>query len=668
MRQILSFLLIIISISASAQHIRHTLRNARQKDASRVTALVRCTDRQALADNDCRVLAEFRNNIYITEIPLKRLHSLGQCTAVSRIEANALCTADMDTTRTLLGIDRAQQLLPHGSGASNVVVGVQDVGFDLTHPTFFSADGTYRIKRFWDMVDTLRIDTILPVGREYTSENEILTKAHATDGLIIAHGTHTAGIAAGSGWNGQSMTEYTVHQSLPDIVLVNNATSEDLELIPDSLQTLYTTALDLLGFKYIFDYADAVGKPCVINFSEGCHQDFYDNTLYDEVLQQLIGPGRIIVASAGNEGLKLSYLDKPAGTPEAHSLYYSNSPQALVTLRSDADINVRVTFDALGTNPFNYEIKSKNTLSDSTYVDTLQVNDATYVVNYTFYPNCYDTLHIAGEVYVKDLTHTAFGGRQQRVCLALFDEDSNTTCHQEMFYYIGQFWETEEMPSQAISTHNVHFPSSSPSVISVGGTVYRHGVTNCMGEWMQASDEPDDMDMYDASSVGPTLANLPKPDVVAPGVNIISSYSSYYLEANPTAYDVQWDVERFPWNGRTYAWTANSGTSMSAPLVTAIIAQWLSVCPTLTTEQILKTLAATAHKPLPNVRGYGEIDACEGLQYVINNFVDGDGIEETKNEELRMRNAELYDLSGRRVSAASHPGIYIANGRKVIIQ
>ena len=69
-----------------------------------------------------------------------------------------------------------------------------------------------------------------------------------------------------------------------------------------------TYATDALGFKYIFDYADSVGKPCVISFSEGSGQDFqgYD-VLFYEMLHQLVGPGHILLASAGNSGHIPSY-------------------------------------------------------------------------------------------------------------------------------------------------------------------------------------------------------------------------------------------------------------------------------------------------------------------------------------------------------------------------
>ena len=83
----------------------------------------------------------------------------------------------------------------------------------------------------------------------------------------------------------------------------------------------YTYATDALGFKYIFDYAEQTNQPCVISFSEGSQQDFYGyDVLYYEMLGELVGPGRILVASAGNEGRKLSYLRKERGREKAGTL------------------------------------------------------------------------------------------------------------------------------------------------------------------------------------------------------------------------------------------------------------------------------------------------------------------------------------------------------------
>ena len=118
-----------------------------------------------------------------------------------------------------------------------------------------------------------------------------------------------------------------------------------------------------------------------------------------------------------------------------------------------------------------------------------------------------------------------------------------------------------------------------------------------------------------------------KPDVMAPGINIISSYSSYYLENHPGASDIGWDVKHFDFNGRTYVWNTNSGTSMAAPAVAGAIALWLEAKPDLTTDDVLDVFSHTCRQndpsidpslPYPNnYCGYGEIDVYRGLLYLL---------------------------------------------------
>ena len=78
------------------------------------------------------------------------------------------------------------------------------------------------------------------------------------------------------------------------------------------------------------------------------------------------------------------------------------------------------------------------------------------------------------------------------------------------------------------------------------------------------------------------MSGLTKPEVIAPGVNIISSYSSFFLESVEDDWNLGYDIARFRFRGREYSWNAQSGTSMSSPLVGGIIALWLQACPRLT--------------------------------------------------------------------------------------
>ena len=173
------------------------------------------------------------------------------------------------------------------------------------------------------------------------------------------------------------------------------------------------------------------------------------------------------------------------------------------------------------------------------------------------------------------------------------------------------------------------------------------------------------------SSVGPTLDGRTKPDVVAPGNNIVSSYNSFYEEHNPQATDINSDVAHFAFAGRTYPWNSNTGTSMAAPVVAGAIALWLQAKPDLTPEEALDALALTCRHPesglaYPNNRyGHGEIDVHRGLLHLLN--LDGiHGISPSQPQRLQAAVTAPGRLTLRFASAPPSPvsvKIYSVSGR-----
>ena len=148
-----------------------------------------------LAANGCRVY-DRSEDIYIVTVPVGRLESLASAACVRRIEASRPCRASMDTTATLVGATPVYDglWLPQAYTGDGVVVGVMDIGFDVTHPTFYDSTATkYRISAFWDQLDPETDTSRFPVGREYRGTDAIIGKSHSTDGLQQTHGTHTAG-------------------------------------------------------------------------------------------------------------------------------------------------------------------------------------------------------------------------------------------------------------------------------------------------------------------------------------------------------------------------------------------------------------------------------------------------------------------------------------------
>jgi subtilisin family serine protease len=158
------------------------------------------------------------------------------------------------------------------------------------------------------------------------------------------------------------------------------------------------------------------------------------------------------------------------------------------------------------------------------------------------------------------------------------------------------------------------------------------------------------------------LAGLVKPDVLAPGTNVVAAFSSFFAEHNPGVM-TEYDVARSVFNGQEYTWSSQSGTSMACPIVAGIIAQWLQAIPTLTRAQIMEAFAFTCRRHNPDLSypsndyGYGEIDAEAGLKYLMELT---DGVEAIHNE---ARQSEAYNLAGQRVDS-HYKGIVIINGRK----
>ena len=183
--------------------------------------------------------------------------------------------------------------------------------------------------------------------------------------------------------------------------------------MPDSLWNLYNTASDLLGFKYIFDYADRHHQPCVISFSEGRKQELYgDDQLAFQILDSMLTPGHIMCSSAGNDGRKLSYLHKPVGKFTASTMLVLSSgstKEAAYYLRSSDKHKFQLHFYATPTNKKGmkeYTTEQIYSQPDSVLIDTVSVGVKDYMVLLASYPSCYNADQVATELYVKDVTHT----------------------------------------------------------------------------------------------------------------------------------------------------------------------------------------------------------------------------------------------------------------------
>lgn len=90
-----------------------------------------------LAPSRCRVGARF-GKFFVAEIPLERLGHLSLDRHVMRIETGHGAIAQLGAMAVMVNASRVHACVdfPREYTGKGVVVGVQDIGFDLTHPTF----------------------------------------------------------------------------------------------------------------------------------------------------------------------------------------------------------------------------------------------------------------------------------------------------------------------------------------------------------------------------------------------------------------------------------------------------------------------------------------------------------------------------------------------------
>ncbi|MBF1622380.1 S8 family serine peptidase [Prevotella sp.] len=647
-----------------------------QSDDRLLTAFVRIDGNAAevLRQYGCKELARV-GDISIAAIPLSKLGALSCGRQVKRIETGRRCSIQMDTTRLVVNAEKVYmgEGLPQSYTGCGVVVGVQDIGFDLTHPNFYSADmSQYRIKALWDQLSRDTIGSTLYVGRDYVGRDALLKLEHPIDGETQTHGTHTAGIAAGSGAEGNGdISPYRGMACDADLVLVDNA-ADNASLIDPKDYYKFTYATDALGFKYIFDYAERMHQPCVINFSEGSSQDFHGyDQLYYELLAKLIGPGRIIVSSAGNDGARNSYIHKNIGKERAGAFIMGNEKRFSCTAKSKQTFTFRVSVYDNVASPQIVDISTVNICNaqDSLLTDSLLIGGKKYIWRVLAYPNSYDARETAYDFQISSPSKL---GDSPQVSLQVMGRDADIELYRMSGYMFPH--SLDPVLDAGDCRYTIFSPSSSPDVICVGSTSYRTQFVNYLGE-KKVYDSGQKGIRSSFSAMGPTLDGRIKPDVMAPGQNIISSYSTFFIN-NPKNVNasVKSDVRHFEYNGRTYAWNANAGTSMSAPVVTGAIALWLQADPTLTPADCLEIFAKTcthydASLSYPNnLYGYGQIDVAAGLREVLRRKALGINTVGQKKVSEQYDN-RIYLLDGRYVgtSDANLPkGIYIRNGKKFV--
>ena len=620
-----------------------------------IMALVQSTDDgQSIREKGGVVWQKFGNDICAAFLPMDSLGVMEQSCNIMRMEANKLAEVTNDTSAVILGVDKvwegpsATSQLPQAFTGKGVVAGVMDVGFDFTHPAFRHEDGTSRIKWFWEPFAENDSLSTGELGKIYTSSEEVLTAQHSEDAFTANHGTHVLGSMAGDGLNGRYVGMAPEADIMGAHVPLGYIEDEFLDrakvyldsLVGEELDSMYLQvalcdAMYLVELKKIFAAADSIGEPCVVNWSFGAPPDFYsDNTLFENVFDQLVGPGHIVLAAAGNEGDYFTYLKKDAGTRLSQDIYWSTTGKEYfyITMRTDPDEPF-----------FDFHLAYAGVDSVIT-MNTQWAYEAALRGQYVFFAN--DQIRVEAHCNLG-----AMGKFVYKIVVVPQGEyaASHTKNNRMSVYgkiYIDYDPEVELMGGCS-SENNVLFSketyynargchqgtigdyASMERVITVGAMHHRSHITNIAGEQNTTLElGSEEGCLVSFSSCGPTMQGRIKPDVVAPGHNILSVLNSFYSlgsEEETEAAVAPLTVYKYNEFDKDYAMWAMSGTSMACPITSGVIALWLQAKPDLTPEEIMGVIARTSHQPEPEFSGtdknvyygWGEIDAYAGLLDVL---------------------------------------------------
>lgn len=581
------------------------------------------------------------------KIPLEKIEEISQLESVTYISAARTLEFRMDSavikSNVVPAQDSTNSAIAHPYTGEGVIVGVVDGGFDYTHPTFVDNEtGECRISYVWDQNANNAV---------YTTPEEIQAARHDNQGM---HGSHVAGIAGGSGYT-------TPYRGV--------AYKSDLQFV----STTQSYADIINAVQQLFDNAEEAGKPCVVNISLGSNvSGAHDGT--DEMSQmfdQMVGPGRIIVVSAGNEQSDSIYVEKSADETMIGTGFISDDENEgevdLWATEKDQDF-------MFGLHYISVEDRERKVLFDSISVKQLAEDGR----------SLYSALSSSGNGYYITIAGGLYEGNDlYNAAINIQPIDDQTTQDVFLLYVYGdegttvQVWGTSKFQDfddpdvlKAGSGYSsVGLPATCKSVIAAGSYNNRTRFTNVEDDIYQMSIGVSG-GLSNFSSLGPTSDGRIKPEVTAPGGGVISATNSYDTTEDVSAQTIAYST----YNGRQYGWVIENGTSMASPFTAGTIALWLQADPTLTTDDIKEIIAETAIQEegvtYPNNQwGYGKIDAYNGLLKVISKSTATEKVP----QQLTAEEAVTVYKNGRgsfHLRWAEAPGtftvhVYDVNGRHI---
>lgn len=510
------------------------------------------------------------------QVPIEQLNQVFTLPGITYLELAGLVrplldkvVKDVRADSVHMGID---PLVPYTG--KDVLIGVTDWGFDYTHPMFYdTAMTTSRILAAWDQYKQSGPSPAnFSYGTEYASPQSLLAAGSDTANIYsyAYHGTHVAGIAGGGGagtaFRGMAFeAEFLMATFLIDVASVLDA------------------------YAWMVQKAEALGKRLVINQSWGLHHvGTLDGTsLLSQAIDGYADLGVVFVSSGGNNGDVNFHIKKEFTTPDTLKTrvnFYSYSANANMFGQSVI---------AWGEPGHPFATSFQVTAGNGTVLGSIPFYHTTDNAA------VWDSLFIASDTLVYAITTESAHAQNGRphVRLRIKSENTNYRILLQVAAASGTVhaWNVTDLVTDVgnwgmpfsiattgtvagDNTHGISEPACAASTIAVAAYAaeyYTPGGTLVGGA------------LAGFSSVGPTLDGRVKPDIAAPGVSVASAVSSFTDNNFSTATTVEF-------NGETYPFTRISGTSMSGPVVSGVVALMLDANPFLSVEQVKEIIQTTA--------------------------------------------------------------------------
>ncbi|MFN8471806.1 MAG: S8 family serine peptidase [Anaerolineae bacterium] len=479
------------------------------------------------------------------------LEALQKVDGIKAIYPDTLMRVTLDSSISLINAPAAWAALGGVEHAgAGVKVAVIDTGIRPENPMFSGAGFSYPTAGGpWPKGDCATMPEFcngkIIAGRHYNPPSGTGATEESTPIDIDGHGSHTAGTAVGRNGIAASSGAYsaTISGVAPEAwLMVYKGLYSDGTGGASGLTSSLAAAID----DAVRDGADVISN----SWGSGPGDPTGDPTAI--AAENAVAAGAVVVFSAGNDGPDAGTLGRPGNTPGVITVAASTTPRTV-------SASVRLT--ASGAAPLEFTGASIGAGSSGPFVDAEGVADSQG-----------DTSGKALNPYPPG-TFTGKIVLVQRGVVARVDKSANVRAGGAigMVLYNAEGQADTELDLHSVPTVQIQHDQG----LQLKAFVAAH--PDALATLSAAAASPATADvMADFSSRGPNYRpEIIKPDLAAPGVNILSAFSPQNpVSPAPFAFE--------------------SGTSMSAPHVAGAAALVRQRYPNFTPAQVKSALMTTA--------------------------------------------------------------------------